>query len=183
MTRWGRSAILVNANPVMTMSAAEFRFRKLRVQILILTVFFFLVPGNAIAQSALEGISRLTKPIVLDDKMSDPVWKSATRYTDFKMRHPDAGRSPSERTEVYLAYDATTLYVAVRSFDDEPKKIRALAASGDEAWRDDWAVLCLNTYDDALNSLFFLVTPGNIRSSGALDNDNEPQLTVDMKWE
>ena len=27
------------------------------------------------------------------------------------------------------------------------------------------------------------MTPGNIRSSGALDNDNKPQLTVDMKWE
>src|SRR5208337_4218162 len=37
--------------------------------------------------------------------------------------------------------------------------------------------------DDALNSLFFLVTPGNIRSSGALDNDNKPQLTMNMNWE
>jgi CubicO group peptidase (beta-lactamase class C family) len=104
-------------------------------------------------------------------------------YADFKMRHPAAGQSPSERTEVYLAYDAATLYVAIRSFDREPKKIRALATTGDDAWKDDWAVLCLNPYDDALNSLFFLVTPGNIRSSGTLDNDNKPQLTLNMKWE
>jgi CubicO group peptidase (beta-lactamase class C family) len=173
----------VNAKPVMTMSLAELRFRKLRAQILILTFFFLLVPGNGIAQATLKGIRRLAKPIVLDDKMSDPAWKSATRYTDFKMRHPQAGRAPSERTEVYLAYDATTLYVGVRSFDDEPRKIRALAANDDDAWKDDWAVLCLNTYDDALNSMFFLVTPGNVRSSGALDNDNMPQLTVNMKWE
>jgi CubicO group peptidase (beta-lactamase class C family) len=142
--------------------------------------------GNGIAQGAsqsADGISRLTRPLILDGKMGDAGWKSAARYTDFKMRHPKAGQSPTERTEVFLAYDAATLYVAIRSFDHEPKRIRALATTGDDVWKDDWAVLCLNTYDDALNSLFFLVTPRNIRSSGALDADNMPRLTVDMKWE
>jgi hypothetical protein len=136
-----------------------------------------------VAPAGADSVSGLTKPLVLDGRIEDPGWKSATRYVDFKMRHPNAGQSPSERTEVYMAYDETTLYVAIRSFDDEPQKIRALAATGDDAWKDDWAVLCLNTYDDALNSLFFLVTPRNIRSSGALDADNMPQLTVGMKWE
>jgi hypothetical protein len=135
------------------------------------------------APEAADGISKLARPLVLDGKMGDPGWKSVTRYADFKMRHPAAGQPPSERTELYLAYDAATLYLAIRSFDDEPKKIRALATTGDDAWKDDWAVLCLNPFDDALSSLFFLVTPGNVRSSGALDNDNKPQLTVNMKWE
>jgi len=176
----------VNAIPVMTMTAAEFPFRKYRARIWTLVGFVFLAACNGVAQAATEGadgISRLTRPLILDGKMGDPWWKSATRYADFKMRHPGAGQSPSERTEVYLAYDAATLYVAIRSFDDEPKKIRALATTGDDAWKDDWAVLCLNTYDDALNSLFFLVTPGNVRSTGTLDNDNKPQLTLHMKWE
>jgi CubicO group peptidase (beta-lactamase class C family) len=104
-------------------------------------------------------------------------------YADFKMRHPEAGESPSERTELYLVYDATTLYVAIRSFDHQPKKIRAVATTGDDAWKDDWAVLCLNTYDDALSGLFFLVTPRNVRSSGTLDGDNNPKFTLNIQWE
>ena len=84
---------------------------------------------------------------------------------------------------MYLAHDATTLYVAIRSFDHEPKKIRAVATTGDDAWKDDWAVLCLNTYDDALSGLFFLVTPRNVRSSGTLDGENNPKFTLNMKWE
>jgi hypothetical protein len=147
---------------------------------------FFLAAGNAFAQAppaGTDGIRRLTTPIVLDGKMGDPGWRSATVYADFKMRHPEAGKSPSERTELYLAYDATTLYVAIRSFDHEPKKIRAVATTGDDAWKDDWAVLCLNTYDDALSGLFFLVTPRNLRSSGTLDYDNKTNLTLNMKWE
>jgi CubicO group peptidase (beta-lactamase class C family) len=174
----------MNAIAFATTSAAEFSFGIRRARVWMVMGFLFLAACNGIAApEGADGITRLTRPIVLDGKMGDPGWKLATRYADFKMRHPTAGQSPSERTEVYLAYDPTSLYVAIRGFDDEPKKIRALATTGDEAWKDDWAVLCLNPYDDALSSLFFLVTPGNVRSSGALDNDNRPQLTVDMKWE
>jgi CubicO group peptidase (beta-lactamase class C family) len=139
---------------------------------------------SAAVQAGADEILKLSKPLVLDGTMGDPGWKSATKYSDFKMRHPDAGKSPSEQTEVYLAHDATTLYVAIRSFDHEPKKIRATARTGDEAWKDDWAVLCLNPYDDALYGLFFLVTAGNVRSSGTLGDDNRPRFTLNnTKWD
>ena len=178
----------MNAMLVSVRSAAEYAFDKFQARSLALVVFLCFILGacNAFAQVApvgSDGIRRLTTPLVLDGKMGDPGWKSATVYADFKMRHPEAGKSPSERTELYLAYDATTLYVAIRSFDREPTEIRALATTADDAWKDDWAVLCLNTYDDALNSLFFLVTPRNVRSSGTLDDDNKPNLTLNMKWE
>lgn len=176
----------MNASPVMIAPAVEFRLGKLRARIWTLVGFFFLAACNGTAQSAPEnadGISRLTRPLILDGEMGDPGWKSATRYADFKIRDPAAGQSPSERTDAYLAYDAATLYVAIQNFDDEPKKKRALATTGDDAWKDDWTVLCLNPYDEALNGLFFLVTPGNIRSSGALDAGNKLRLSVDMNWE
>jgi CubicO group peptidase (beta-lactamase class C family) len=182
----GKERTLMNAMAIPPTQAAQFALRILRVQIWTAVGFLLLAAGSGIAKAAPQsgdGISRLTKPLILDGKMGDPGWKLATRYTDFKMRHPEAGLPPSEQTEVFLAYDAATLYVAIRSSDDEPKKIRALATTGGDAWKDDWAVLCLNPYDDALSSLFFLVTPRNVRSSGVLDNDNKPQLTVDMKWE
>jgi CubicO group peptidase (beta-lactamase class C family) len=177
------NAMLVRAAP-----AAEFPFNKLLARIWTLVGFLcvLLAACNATAQTAptdANDIHRLAKPLALDGKMGDPSWKSATLFADFKMRHPEAGKPPSDRTEVYLAYDATTLYVAIRSFDHEPNKIRAVATTGDDAWKDDWAVLCLNTYDDALSGLFFLVTPRNLRSSGTLDYNNKPQFTLNMKWE
>jgi CubicO group peptidase (beta-lactamase class C family) len=174
--------------PVITTPAAEFPVGKLLARIWTLVAFLciLLAACNGIAQAASEGgdgIGKLARPLLLDGKMGDPGWKSATMYADFKMRHPEAGKSPSERTEVYLAYDATTFYVAIRSFDHEPKKIRAVATTENDAWKDDWAVLCLDTYDDALSGLFFLVTPRNVRSSGTLDGDNNPKFTLKMKWE
>jgi hypothetical protein len=58
----------------------------------------------------------LARPIVLDGKMGDSGWKLATLYSDFKTVHPEEGKSPSERTAVYLAYDATSLFVAIPEF-------------------------------------------------------------------
>ena len=178
----------MNAMRVITTPVAEVPFGKLLARIWTLVGFsrVLLAACNGIAQAAsdgADGIGKLARPLLLDGKMGDPGWKSANMYADFKMRHPEAGKAPSERTEVYLAHDATTLYVAIRSFDHEPKKIRAVATTGDDAWKDDWAVLCLNTYDDALSGLFFLVTPRNVRSGGTLDGDNNPKFTLNMKWE
>ena len=158
-----------------------------RPRMWILLVLGILLPaGSGLAQVAPvhgDTISRFAGPLVLDGKAGDPRWKLATIYKDFKTVHPEAGKSPSERTDVYIAHDATTLYVAIRCFDQDPTKIRAAATTVDDAWKDDWAVLCLNTFGDALNSLFFLVTPKNVRSSGILDDNNRPRFTVNMKWE
>ena len=128
------------------------------------------------APGVADGIGRLPRPIVLDGKMGDPGGSRRPVTRISRCATPRPANRPRSAPRCIWRYDAATLYVAIRSFDDEPKKIRALAATGDDAWKDDWAVLCLNTYDDALNSLFFLVTPGNIRSSGALDAGNEPRL-------
>jgi CubicO group peptidase (beta-lactamase class C family) len=178
----------VNAIAVTVTPVAEILFAKIRTRIWTLVGFVcvLLAACNGVAQAAPAGtdeIHRLARPLVLDGKMGDPGWKSATVYADFKMRHPEAGKSPSERTEVYLAHDATTLYVAIRSFDHEPKKIQASATNRDDAWKDDWAILCLNPYDDGLYSLFFLVTPGNVRSNGTLGDFNGPRFALNMKWE
>ena len=93
----------MNAIAVAAAPAAEFPFRNLRTRIWTLAGFLFLAAGQGIGQAApqgADGISRLTRPLVLDGKMGDPGWKSATRYADFKMRHPEAGQLPSEQTEV-----------------------------------------------------------------------------------
>src|SRR5215831_6580614 len=71
------------------------------------------------------GIGKLTKPLILDGKMTDAGWKSATVYQEFKTAHPEHGKTPSERTEAYLAHDSRNLYVAIRSFDNNSKEIRA----------------------------------------------------------
>jgi CubicO group peptidase (beta-lactamase class C family) len=161
-------------------------FDELHTRICNLPVLLFILfaPSSVAAQGpSARQITRLTEHVILDGRMGDPGWKSARVYRDFKTVSPSAGKPPSERTEVYLTQDAETLYVAVRSFDDDAKQIRAGTATGGDPGTDDWVAFCLDTYDDALSSFYFLVTPGNVQAAGLLDKDGSRSLPFKTTWQ
>ena len=178
------NAMLVRAAPT-----GECPFSKLLPRIWTLVGFLcvLLAACNATAQTAPDGRERhpqsckAARPGRQNGGPGLEVGYPVSQIS--KCATPRQGNHPRSGLRCIWRYDATTLYVAIRSFDREPKKIRAVATTGDDAWKDDWAVLCLNTYDDALSGLFFLVTPRNVRSSGTLDGDNNPKFKLNMKWE
>jgi CubicO group peptidase (beta-lactamase class C family) len=136
---------------------------------------------SATAQSPVQ-IARLDRPPAMDGTLDDPAWRRATTFTDFKTLHPQAGRDPSERTEVYLAYDRANLYVGIRSIDHHPDSIRAAAAAPDAARTDDWVAFCLDPQDQGLDAFCLLVTPRGIRVSATLDYGGDPTPIPDLPW-
>jgi CubicO group peptidase (beta-lactamase class C family) len=127
-------------------------------------------------------IAKLDRPPAMDGTLNDPVWRRASVFTDFKTLHPQAGRDPSERTEVYLAYDRANLYVGLRSLDRSPDSIRAVATGLESAFDDDWVAFCVDTRGQGLDAFFFLVTPGGVRVSGTLDASGSPTPTTGLTW-
>src|SRR5437867_13131108 len=59
------------------------------------------------------------------------VWQRATAIDEFVQRDPEEGGKPSQRTEVRVAYDPTTLFVRVRAFDTEAARIAGLLTRRD----------------------------------------------------
>ncbi len=125
---------------------------------------------------------RTTRPPGVDGRLDDPVWGRAARVADFRTLHPEPGLEPSQRTEALLAYDRTTLYVAVRSFDRHPDSLRTAAAAPEDAWHDDWVAFCLDPRADGLDAAYFLVTPSGFRVAGVLGADGGPEETRDFAW-
>jgi hypothetical protein len=54
-----------------------------------------------------------------------PVAREMVRIDQFTQRAPDDGQPVTERTDVYVGYDATNLYVVFVAFDRQPERIRA----------------------------------------------------------
>ena len=136
-------------------------------------------PG--LAQRA-TAIARLDRPPAMDGTLDDPAWRHATRFAAFKTLHPRPGQEPTESTEVSLAYDRTTLYVGVRSFDRRADSIMASAATPDDAWHGDWVAFCLDAQDQGLDALYFLLTPGGYKVAGVLGFDGGPVQTMPRDW-
>src|SRR2546423_15405509 len=71
-------------------------------------------------------VPRFEKSPTIDGKLEDDVWKSAAIFKDFVQTSPGENIAPSKPTEVMMAYDATTLYIAFQCFD-VPDKIGPIA--------------------------------------------------------
>ena len=78
------------------------------------------------------------------------------RVDQFIQRAPDDGAPATERTAVYVGYDASRLYVIFVAFDREPEKIRARLDRREAITLDEDAVgFYVDTFDDGRRAYQF----------------------------
>ena len=73
---------------------------------------------------------------VIDGAVTDEAWNGAAPYDVFTQQDPTEGAPASERTEVRVLFDRTTLYVGIVCFDREPDKIIVSQARRERTERD-----------------------------------------------
>jgi hypothetical protein len=102
--------------------------------------------------------SRLvTAKPVIDGKLDDECWKNGTWAGDFHQWIPKEGAKPTYPTELNIQYDDKNLYVAIRAYDGEPKKILRQAGVRDELV-GDMAGVNFDSYRDYRTGFEFTVT-------------------------
>src|SRR2546428_11479462 len=91
-----------------------------------------LVPVRLAAQQGAEDrtgarlrVVTATVSISLDGRLDGAAWAGADSITEFRQREPSAGAPASERTVVKVLRDAAALYVAVRAYDGDMRRVRA----------------------------------------------------------
>jgi len=62
-------------------------------------------------------------PVIDGDVLGDTAWEGAVPAQDFWQVKPAAGQQASQRTEVYIAYSDSALYIGVVAYDDSPDGI------------------------------------------------------------
>jgi hypothetical protein len=123
----------------------------------------------------------------MDGSLDDPVWSETAAYSAFKMIFPTFGNDPTERTELRILFDETSLYLGVYCRDREPRRISANSMThdggGDEdETSDDLIKLLLDPFQDKRNAYLFYVNPRGARSEG-LASGEHASLDWDGIWE
>ena len=88
---------------------------------------------------------------------------SMSKIGEFIQRTPNDGAEPSQRTDVYIAYNQTHLFAVWLAFDTEPELIRANLASRENINGDDRVGLTIDTFNDQRTALSFHSTPLGIQ--------------------
>jgi len=125
---------------------------------------------------------RSEENIVIDGILSEGIWQKPG-YTKFVQQDPENGLEPSQRTEVWLAYDDEAIYFGARMYDTHPDSIMARLVRRDYIWGDpsDGCVLYLDSYHDKRSGYYFYVSAAGALADGLLEND--VKAPNDLSWD
>jgi hypothetical protein len=120
--------------------------------------------------------------VAIDGRLTESAWAAAPAITGFRQQQPDQGAEPTQRTEVRILFDATTLYVGARMYDAAgPAGVRALLARRDQLLNgnaSDKIALVFDPYRDRNTRVWFELNPLGVRG----DQFNG-DATFDPVWE
>jgi len=140
-----------------------------------LTLLMAVVMANGYSQPADSShvlqIRQLTTPILFDGVPDEDAWNSHEPFPMI-MHLPDFGKTPSQHSDIRLAFDKQYLYLGAVLLDDAPEKIQANTKKRDNMGGDsDWLGLILDTFNDNENGMSFWTTPAGLRTDVAIYND------------
>jgi hypothetical protein len=127
--------------------------------------------------------SRTERPLVIDGRDDDAIWKTAAPITGFRVFDPKEDGEPSSPTEAKVAYDAQNLYVFVRMFDPHPDSILSLLARRDVKTQSDQIKIMIDSYHDRRTGYEFAVNPAGVKRDYYLYDDAREDLTWDAVWD
>ncbi|HEX8634953.1 MAG TPA: DUF5916 domain-containing protein [Pyrinomonadaceae bacterium] len=128
-------------------------------------------------------IPRAERPPVLDGKLDDDIWRQAAVLKDFYQISPGDNIAPSLPTEVYMAYDARTLYIAFHAHD-EPGKVRATVAKRDDVLTNEDSVrVLLDTFNDRRKAYVLIFNPLGIQQDGIRTEGQGVDFSFDLVME
>ena len=107
------------------------------------------------------------------------------RVDEFKQNRPRDGDPASQRTEAYLGYDHSNLYIVFVCFDSEPDKIRARLSRREDSRSDDSVSLFLDTFNDQIRAYSFGVNPLGVQRDGSYVEQagNQYNGSFDTVWD
>ena len=121
-------------------------------------------------------------PVDIDGRLTEGAWSAAIPITELHQQTPDAGRAPSQRTELRILYDANAIYVGARMFDSAgPGGVRKLLVRRDQLLDDnasDKIALVLDPYRDRQTRVWFELNPLGVKGDH-LNGD----ASYDPVWE
>jgi hypothetical protein len=110
-------------------------------------------------QGVVVHATRIASPITLDGRLDDGVYRDVPSIGDFVQQEPLENAPASERSEAWVLFDATTLYVSVRNWDSQPHRMvmNELRRDSSNLIQNEQITLTLDPLGDKRNGVLFLV--------------------------
>ncbi len=109
-------------------------------------------------------VPRVNSEVKIDGYLDEEVWNQAVKIDANIEVEPGENIPAPVKTEVYIAYDNSNIYVAFKAFDPKPKEIKANLCGRDNIWDDDWVLILFDTFNDERRCYDFGCNPLGIQA-------------------
>ena len=122
-----------------------------------------------------------TERPVIDGKLNDACWKTGEWSGNYTQWIPNDGAQPSQPTQLRILYDDKNMYVAIRAFDNEPKKIIRKAGRRDE-FAGDMVGVSFDSYHDHRTAFEFDASAAGQKVDLVITNPMNADLNWNAVW-
>lgn len=143
-------------------------------EILFVCIVLFLFTTLKGYSQGIEAIKFETPPII-DGKLDDNTWKQTTPIEAFIVAELEM--TVPDKTQVYLGYDDTALYIGFRCFQNKLTMIANQTRRDGSFQYEDHVAVYIDTYHDKLRTYCFAVNP-----LGTQRDEKQGDLGWDGEW-
>ena len=104
----------------------------------------------------------MTEPLRLDGRLDEDVYQRVGSISDLIQQLPDEGELGTERTEAWILFDDTAMYVSARCYDAAPPNdwvANEMRRDSSQLRQNDSFSVLFDTFYDRRNGVAFLVNP------------------------
>ena len=123
-------------------------------------------------------IPKLENPPIIDGKISESEWQNAVKWDNFLQISPGDNSQPSEKTEVYLAYDFQNIYCLAKCYYENPQRIRNFHCSRDKIYTTDRIFFFFDTFLSNDKAYYIGCNANGEQADGIVLSDIDPSIDL-----
>ncbi|SHH02245.1 DUF5916 domain-containing protein [Flagellimonas flava] len=157
----------------------------LKLRFVLATALFPLVLMSQIDLKSFT-VKYISEPISIDGELNESVWQTAESAHDFQQYFPSDSILATQKTDIKMLFDDTTLYIGIRQDTKGRDYITPSLRRDYRAGGNDNISLLFDTFNDGTNAFLFGITPLGVRREALISGGGGDlggfTTSWDVKW-
>ncbi|MEQ1761316.1 MAG: DUF5916 domain-containing protein [Vicinamibacterales bacterium] len=128
---------------------------------------------------------RLTEPLRVDGRLDEAIYTLVQPMSDFVQNDPAFGQPATERTDVWISFDADNVYITFRAFESQPDRmiVNEMRRDSNAITQNENVSFMLDTFYDRRNGVLFNINPIGGRMDGQITNEGSYNGDWNPVWD
>ncbi len=142
------------------------------------------VTRDAAGRATIRAV-RLGSPIRLDGQLDEAVYQEVPPISDFIQTEPSDGEPATQKTEVWVLFDRSHIYVTVRLWESHPERmiVNEMRRDNTALYRNDHIDIVFDTFYDRRNGVLLSTTPIGGLVDAQITNERQFHTDWNPVWE